>query len=70
RLVGEEGVIASKLTHLRYDRIAEAFGAKGFFVENAEDLKNAVLEGFESNKPTVIQVPIIWGGPRDLAKLG
>ncbi|MEM2153346.1 MAG: thiamine pyrophosphate-binding protein [Nitrososphaeria archaeon] len=69
RLVGEGGVIASKLTHLRYDRIAEAFGAKGFFVENEEDLKNAVQEGFDSNKPTVIQVPIIWGGPKDLAKL-
>lgn len=70
RLVGEEGVIASRLPHLRYDKIAEAFGAKGFHVEDVEGLKNAILEGFNSNVPTVIQVPILWGGPRDLAKIG
>lgn len=69
RLVGEGGVIASRLPYLRYDRVAEAFGARGVLAEDVEGLRNAVLEGFESKMPTVIQVPIIWGGPRDLAKL-
>ncbi|MCX8189328.1 MAG: thiamine pyrophosphate-binding protein [Nitrososphaeria archaeon] len=70
RLVGEDGIIASKLPHLRYDKIAEAFGAKGFLVEDEKDLKNIIFESFDSNMPTVIQVPISWGGPRDLAKIG
>ncbi|MGB9727979.1 MAG: thiamine pyrophosphate-binding protein [Nitrososphaeria archaeon] len=68
RLVGEDGVIASYLPNIRYDRVAEAFGAKGFFVEDAASLKKAIIEGFNCKRPAVIHVPIAWGGPRDLAK--
>jgi len=68
RLVGENGVIASYLPNIRYDRVAEAFGAKAFFIEDAASLRKAIIEGFESGKPAVIHVPIAWGGPRDLAK--
>lgn len=68
RLVGEDGVIASYLPNIRYDKVAEAFGAKGFFVEDAVSLKKAIIEGFNCKRPVVIHVPIVWGGPRDLAK--
>ena len=68
RLVGEDGVIASYLPNIRYDRVAEAFGAKGFFAEDATSVREAIMEGFECGKPAVIHVPIAWGGPRDLAK--
>lgn len=43
---------------VRFDRIAEGFGARGEYVEREEDIAPAVERAFESGIPTVIHVPI------------
>ncbi|MBS0614362.1 MAG: thiamine pyrophosphate-binding protein, partial [Proteobacteria bacterium] len=48
----------------RLDRIAEAFGGHGEFVENAGEIAPAIHRAFESGKPSVVQVvtdPIVNG---------
>ena len=43
---------------VRLDKIAEGFGARGEYVERAEDIGPAVERALASGLPTVIQVPI------------
>lgn len=43
---------------VRFDRIAEGFGAIGEYVEREEDIAPAVERALAAGKPTVIQVPI------------
>jgi acetolactate synthase I/II/III large subunit len=65
RQYGDEGVVGTKLGPVRYDLIAEGFGALGLRAERAEDILPAVKEGFASGRPTVVQVPIQHLGPSD-----
>lgn len=44
--------------HVRFDKMAEALGCQGMYVEDADDLAAAVTEAFASGKPTVIHAPI------------
>jgi thiamine pyrophosphate-dependent acetolactate synthase large subunit-like protein len=43
---------------VRFDKIAEGFGCRGEYVDNAADLGAAIKRGFESGEVTVIHVPI------------
>lgn len=52
----EPGVHWSK--NVRFDKMAEALGCQGMYVEKGEDLSMAVTAAFASGKPTVIHVPI------------
>lgn len=52
----EPGVHWSK--NVRFDKMAEALGCQGMYVDKGEDLSKAVTEAFASGKPTVIHVPI------------
>lgn len=62
---GSEGVIASRLGQVRYDLVAEGFGAVGVRVERQEEIGPAVLRALESGRPTLVHVPIAPGGPSD-----
>lgn len=62
---GEEGIIASRTGAIRFDRVAEALGAKGLRIKNQEELAPAIRRGFSADRPTVIDVPISVGGPTD-----
>ena len=62
---GREGVIASELAPVAYDRVAEGFGAVGMRVEAPEALEPTVREALASGKTTLIHVPIVHGGPTD-----
>lgn len=42
----------------RYDLVMEAFGGKGYLVENPEELQSALKESFAARKPAVINVTI------------
>jgi len=42
----------------RYDRMMEAFGGKGFFIENPKDLKGALQEAMEFRGPALVNVRI------------
>lgn len=43
---------------VRFDKIAEGFGAHGEFITKAEDLGPAIKRAYERGGPTVIHVPI------------
>ena len=62
---GAEGVLASRMAEVRYDQVAEAFGAIGVRVERPEDLGPAIAKGLQANRTTLIHVPIAVGGPAD-----
>jgi thiamine pyrophosphate-dependent acetolactate synthase large subunit-like protein len=43
---------------VRFDKIAEAFGAYGEYVEREEEIGRAIARALASGKPAVIQVPV------------
>lgn len=63
---GDRGTIASRFSDIRYDKVAEGFGARGFRVENLERLTDVIKEGFSADIPTIIDVPINVSRPSDL----
>lgn len=54
--------VASVLGEVRFDRLAQALGARGVLVERAADLAPAIEEGLARDTVTVIQVPTVLGG--------
>jgi 2-hydroxyacyl-CoA lyase len=48
----------------RYDRMMEAFGGKGFFVEDLKDLKGALAEAMNHRGPALVNVVISHGAAR------
>jgi len=62
---GPEGVLASRMTEVRYDKVAEAFGAIGVRAETPEELRAAIERGLAANRTTLIHTPIAIGGPAD-----
>jgi thiamine pyrophosphate-dependent acetolactate synthase large subunit-like protein len=48
----------------RYDRIMEAFGGKGFFVEDPKDLKGALDEAMNHRGRALVKVVISQGAAR------
>ena len=57
----EEGRrIASQLGEIRFDRVAQALGARGVYIERADQLSPAIAEGLAANTVTVIHVPTQW----------
>ncbi|RJS87618.1 hypothetical protein CW704_02355, partial [Candidatus Bathyarchaeota archaeon] len=62
----EENVLASRFGDIRFDKVAEALGARGLRVNDPKELRRAVEEGFSSGTPTIIDVPISVLGPADI----
>ena len=58
QLYGAERVVATTLTHTRYDTIVEACGGHGEWVERTDDLQGALQRAFDSGKPALINVKI------------
>jgi len=65
RTYGPEGVLGCQLGPVRYDLVAEGFGALGLRAEKQEDILPAVRQGLASGRPTLVHVPITRGGPSD-----
>jgi acetolactate synthase I/II/III large subunit len=57
-MYGTERAVATALDYTRYEKIVEACGGVGFWVERAEDLGPALDEAFSSKKPACINVKI------------
>ena len=43
---------------MRFDRIAEGYGAHGEFVERREDIGPAIERALACGRPAVVQIPI------------
>jgi thiamine pyrophosphate-dependent acetolactate synthase large subunit-like protein len=62
---GPDGVIASRLGAVAYDRVAEGLGAVGVRVASPDEIAPAVAGGLASGRPTLVQAPIAVLGPAD-----
>ncbi len=58
-------MVGCELGPIRFDQVAEGFGAHGLRIEDPRDLPGAIREGFRAERPTLIHVPILTGGPSD-----
>jgi acetolactate synthase-1/2/3 large subunit/sulfoacetaldehyde acetyltransferase len=50
--------VGADIGNPRYDKYAELFGAKGYYVEHADQIGDAVQEALQCGKPAVIEIPI------------
>ncbi len=51
-------LVGTDITNPRLDKLAELFGARGFYVERAEEMGDALKEALDSDLPSVIEVPV------------
>ena len=57
--------VGANLSPIRFDQVAQGFGARGIRVEDPSQLAPAIRDGFKADRPTLIHVPIAHGGPTD-----
>lgn len=54
----------------RYDKIAEAFGAKGYYVTTPDDLATALKDAIASNAPAIIDVQLAADAGKESGHIG
>lgn len=58
--------ITSELGPIRFDQVAEGFGARGVRIDRAEEIEPALRRGLEDkDRPTLIHVPVVRSSPAD-----
>ncbi len=57
-LYGAERAVATSLEYTRYDKVVEALGGFGAYVEKVEELGPALDAAFASGKPACVNVKI------------
>ena len=50
--------IGADIGNPRYDRLAELFGARGYYVEHADQVGDVVRAALACGKPAVVEIPI------------
>lgn len=50
--------IGVDLVNPRFDKLAEVYGARGYYVERPEDIAGTVEEALKLNGPSVIEIPV------------
>ncbi|MBL8154585.1 MAG: hypothetical protein JNM70_10405, partial [Anaerolineae bacterium] len=65
QMIGAERAVATSLAPTRYDRVVEALGGYGEYVERPEDILPALERAFASGKPACVNVAL---DPDGLAK--
>jgi acetolactate synthase-1/2/3 large subunit len=63
-----EDLVATELGFTRYDKMAEALGGYGEYVENPSDIRPALERAFGSGKPAVVNVKIDPAGARQVLR--
>ena len=58
QMFGDERVVASMLDYTRYDKVVEALGGHGEYVETVAELPAALKRAFASEKPALVNVKI------------
>jgi len=54
----EERYVGADIGNPRYDQYAELFGAKGYYVEHADQVGDVMLDAVQCGKPAVVEIPI------------
>ncbi len=62
---GPDSTCGCKLGPIRYDQLAESLGCHGVRVERPEQIGPAIERGIKADRPTLVHVPIVTGGPAD-----
>ena len=57
---------ASELSEVDYAQVAKGLGARGVRVSKPDELAQAIKEGIDSGRPTLVHVPIIRQGPEEM----
>ena len=57
--------LASELGPVSFDRVAEAFGARGVRVSSTEEIRSAIARALSDNRVTLIHAPIVRSNPED-----
>lgn len=55
--------ISAELGPIRFDLMAESFGARGLRASSSGEIAPAIREGLASDRPTLIHVPIVRSSP-------
>jgi acetolactate synthase-1/2/3 large subunit len=58
QIFGDERCVATKLDYTRYEKVVEACGGKGFWVEKTADLAPALEAAFACEEPALVNVKI------------
>lgn len=58
QIFGEDRVVATKLDYTRYEKVVEACGGEGYWVETVAELGPALEKAFAANRPAVVNVKI------------
>ena len=53
-----EKFVGVDLENPRFDKLAEVFGAKGYYVERSSEIADVVSEAVKNNQPSVIEIPV------------
>ena len=54
----DQRYIGVDLENPRFDRLAEVYGAKGYYVERPEDVADTVREALTLDGPSVVEIPV------------
>lgn len=57
-LYGEERAVATRLAYTRYDRVVEALGGHGEYVERPQDIRPALDRALGAGKPALVNIKI------------
>ena len=50
--------IGVDLVNPRFDKLAEVYGARGFYVSRPDEIADAVVEALAVDGPSVIEIPV------------
>ena len=51
-------LVGADITNPRFDKLAELFGANGFYVDRAEDVGDVLQSALKSELPSIIEIPV------------
>lgn len=54
-----ERYVGVDLENPRFDKLAEVYGAKGYYIEKPGDIAEAVSDALQSGMPCVIEIPVL-----------
>lgn len=54
----KERYVGSDITNPRFDKFAELFGGRGYYVERIADVGGAVADALKADVPTIIEIPV------------
>jgi acetolactate synthase-1/2/3 large subunit len=57
-MYGESRLVATELNYTRYDKVVEALGGHGEYVERPEEIRPALERAFASGKPALVNVKL------------